>query len=76
MIENERLYYSFSLVPSKHREIFNRQTLLEIGEVPEWTGSSLLENGLLQAMIGIITALIPKMDNVGFNNRGAWSDGL
>ena len=79
MIANERLYYTFSLVPSKHDELFQAQTELEIGEVPQWTGDSMLgptENGVIEAMAGIINALIERMDDVGYNNQGAWTDGF
>lgn len=76
MIASERLHYTFSLVPSKHDEIFRAQTNLEVGEVPDWTGSSMLENNLLEAMTGIINALIERMDDVGFNNKGSWRDGF
>jgi len=79
MIANERLYYTFALVPSKYEKLFQAQTDLEIGEVPQWTASSMLgppENGVIEAMAGIVNALIERMDNVGYNNQGAWTDGL
>lgn len=79
MIANERLFYTFSLTPSKHEEAFQAQAELEIGEVAQWTGSSMLGptgNGVIEAMTKIITALIERMDDVGYNNQGAWTDGF
>ena len=76
MIANERLHYTFSLTPSKHEEAFHAQAELEIGEVSQWTGSSILEGGVIGAMTRIITALIERMDDVGYHNQGAWTDGF
>src|SRR5437868_13216782 len=67
MTANERLYYTFSLTPSKHEEASQAQTELEIGEVSQWTSSSMLEGGVIEAMTGITTALIERMDDVGYS---------
>jgi len=77
MIGDERLYYTFTLVPTKFEEIFQTQTVLEIGEIPQWTAASILGpigEGVIEAMTGIISAVIERIDDVGFNNRGSWVD--
>lgn len=77
MVANERLYYTFSIVPTKCEKLFQEQTKLEVGELPQWTATDILgsENGgLIKAMTGIMNAVIERIDDVGFNNQGSWGD--
>lgn len=77
MIANGRLHYAFSLVPSKMDETFEAQANLEVGEVAQWTGSSILgsgNDGVIEAMTKIVSAVIERIDNVGFGNQGHWED--
>ena len=77
MIANERLHYTFSIVPTKCERLFQEQTKLEVGEFPPWTAADILgskDDGVIKVMTGIMNAVIERIDYVGFNNRGSWSD--
>lgn len=77
MVANERLHYTFSIVPTKFEKLFQEQTKLEVGEFPQWTAADILGSegdGVIKAMTGIMNAVIERIDNVGFNNKGSWCD--
>ncbi len=77
MIKAENLYYGFSFIPTKIEAILKEQAFLEVGEVAEWTGATILRGefgDVLAAMVNTVNAVIEKIDDVGFNNTGAWID--
>ncbi|KAF8475952.1 hypothetical protein BDZ91DRAFT_710645 [Kalaharituber pfeilii] len=75
MIAKERLYYTFSVVPTKAEAMLSEQATLEVGEVSRWTARDVLgseEDSVLEAMTYVVNAVIERIDNVGYNNEGAW----
>jgi len=73
MAADERLSYSFSLVPVEIEKNLVENYGLEVGEEVAWNTEVLADKGggegILKALINVVDTLIQRIDDVGFDNN-------
>ena len=73
MAADERLSYSFSLVPVEIEKHLVENYSLEVGEEVTWNTEVLADksggDGILKALINVVDTLIQRIDDVGFDNN-------
>jgi len=73
MAADERLSYSFSLVPVEIEKHLVENYSLEVGEEVTWNTEVLADKSggdeILKALINVVDTLIQRIDDVGFDNN-------
>ncbi|PWW79223.1 hypothetical protein C7212DRAFT_349186 [Tuber magnatum] len=73
MAADERLSYSFSLVPVEIEKHLVENYNLEVGEEVAWNTEVLADggggDGILKALVNVVNTLIQRIDDVGFDNN-------
>ncbi|CUS08650.1 unnamed protein product [Tuber aestivum] len=72
MAADERLSYSFSLIPVEIEKHLAENYNLEVGEEVTWNTEVLADrngDGILKALIDVANTLIQRVDDVGFDNN-------
>jgi len=72
MEKDNRVWYSFAIIPTKVDSALGQNLELELGEEVTWTVEDTLRldqtTNPIDAMVSTVNYLITKMDDIGYNN--------
>lgn len=73
MIQAGLLHFAISIIPNKIEKALQQNLNLEIGDEVNWITENMLgslkEGTILPALEKIVTTILRKVDDIGFNNN-------